>query len=267
MTTIHRKNNIFKGAGPRTRVGFLDEVRGLCILLMVLYHGAYDIIYIFGVEIPAFHWPILRFAQPFVAGIFILISGICCRFSRSNLKRGVVALALGLAMSAVTIFVMPRFGMSGQGIYFGILHLLGTGMILFALLRKGLDVLPPAAGFFLCGLLALVTWRTRQGVVGIPGLLELQLPPALAQIPWLIPLGFSGAGADHFPLLPWIFVFLAGSYLGIPFALRQMPQGFYRSRSRFLGFVGRHTIYVYVLHQPVVYGILYGFFAIVGHLA
>lgn len=259
--------NIFRGAGSRTRVGFLDEVRGLCILLMVLYHGAYDIVYIFGYDIPAFHWPLVQHAQPFVAGIFIFISGICCRFSRSNRKRGAIALALGLAMSAFTLWGMPLLGMAPQPIYFGILHLLGTSMLLFALFQKALDVLLPGVGFLLCALLALCTFGIRSGYVGIPGLWELAYPAAWAQNPWLIPLGFSAAGSDHFPLLPWLFVFLAGSYLGVPFALRQMPQLFYRNRSRFLGFVGRHTIYVYVLHQPVVYAILYGFFTLLRHFA
>jgi len=247
------------GAGLRKRVGFLDEVRGLCILLMVLYHGAYDIIYLFGREIPAFHWPLMNFAQPFVAGIFIFISGICCRFSRSNLRRGLIALTLGLLIGGVTLLFLPQ-----QPIYFGILHFLGTSMILFALLQPMLDRLAPLPGILLCLVLYLFTFGAQRGYLGLPGVPLILLPSSWATRLWLLPLGFASGGVDYFPLLPWLFVFLAGSYLGVPFVHREMPEFFYRNRSRFLSAVGRHTIYVYLLHQPVLYGLLYGFFYLYG---
>ncbi len=246
-------------AGLRKRVGFLDEIRGLCILLMVLYHGAYDIIYLFGWDIPLFHWPLVQLAQPFVAGIFIFISGICCRFSRSNLRRGLIALALGLLVGGVTLLFLPQ-----QPIYFGILHFLGTAMILFALLQKMLDRLAPLPGLLLCLLLYLFSFGAQNGYLGLPGLPLLQLPTSWASHLWLIPLGFASGGVDYFPLLPWLFVFLAGSYLGVPFARGEMPGFFYRNRSRFLAATGRHTIYIYLLHQPVLYGLLYGFFYLYG---
>lgn len=253
---------MFTGAGLRKRVGFLDEVRGICILLMVLYHGAYDIIYLFGWDIPLFHSALMEFAQPFVAGIFIFISGICCRFSRNNLRRGLIALGLGLLMSGFTLRFLPQ-----QPIYFGILHFLGTAMILFALLHRVLDRATPVPGMLICLLLYLFTFGAQRGYLGLPGLPLIRLPASWATHPWLIPLGFASGGVDYFPLLPWLFVFFAGSYLGIPFIRREMPEFFYRSRSRFLGRVGRYTIYIYLLHQPVLFGLLWGFFYLYGKLA
>ena len=71
--------------GHTRRIVFIDELRGLCILLMVAYHGAYSLVYIFDVNIPIFHAPLLQnFAQPFVAGIFVVISGAVSRYSKSN---------------------------------------------------------------------------------------------------------------------------------------------------------------------------------------
>lgn len=237
------------------RVWLLDEIRGLSIILMVAYHTAWDIIYIFGVDIPAFHWKILDFAQPFVAGVFIFISGVACRYSRSNLRRGAVALGLGLAMSAFTLLFMPA-----QAIYFGILHLMGSSMILFALLRRALDRVPPPIGIAVAALLFWSTFRLSRGVAGLPGVWETALPASLRGNMWLLPLGLSGAGADYFPLMPWLFLFLAGSFAGQYFVRGRMPATFYRSHVPALQFVGRHTIYVYVLHQPVVYGVLWVIF-------
>ena len=249
--------------GPRARVAFLDEVRGLCILLMVLYHAAYTTIFLFGWDITLpggtrllhflFTSPVIVLAQPFVAGIFIFISGVACRYSRSNLKRGVIALGLGLAITAFTLHFMPEVA-----IYFGILHFLGSGMILFALFRRPLDQLPAALGLLLCAALFVLTVGIRAGYLGIPGLFAFHFPAAWSQIGWLIPIGFAGAGADYFPLLPWLFLFFAGAYLGVGFVRRDMPEFFYRSRAPFLGRVGRYTIYIYILHQPVIFGIFYG---------
>lgn len=252
----------WSGGSRRERVWFLDEVRGVCILLMVLYHAAYDVVYLFGCDIPLFHSALLRFAQPFVAGIFILISGIACRYSRSNLRRGLLTLGLGLAMTAFTLRFLP-----GQAIYFGILHLLGTGMIVVALLHRLLDRIPPGVGVTLCAVLFLLTRRTSGGVIGLPGVLAWSVPDRWRGNLWLTPIGLTGAGADFFPLLPWLFLFLAGAYVGVWFTGRRMLAFFYRSHAPRLAWIGRHTIWIYLLHQPVVYGVLWVFFTLAGRLA
>ena len=251
--------------GPRgSRVGFLDEVRGLCIILMVIYHGLFNIVFLFGWDIPLpggvrpLFWlmntAFMQLAQPFVAGIFIFISGVACRYSRSNLKRGLIALGLGLIITVFTLRFMPELP-----IYFGILHFLGSSMILFALLRPLLDKVYAGLGFLLGLALFVLTMGVYfGGFVGVAGVWTWYIPAAWTDVMWLIPLGFTHAGVDHFPLIPWFFVFLAGAYLGVAFTRRDMPDMFYHSRSRFLSAAGRRTIYIYVLHQPVLYGSMMG---------
>ncbi len=139
-------------------------------------------------------------------------------------------------------------------------------MILFALLHRVLDRATPVPGMLLCLLFYLFTFGAQSGYLGLPGLPLIQLPDSWATHFWLIPLGFAAGGVDYFPLLPWLFVFFAGSYLGIPFVRREMPGFFYRSHSRFLGRAGRYTIYIYLLHQPVLFGLLWGFFHLYGAL-
>jgi len=249
--------------GSRARVGFLDETRGLCIILMVLYHGLFNVVFLFGWDFTLtndtqvlhalWHMPAMRFAQPFVAGIFIFISGIACRYSRSNLKRGGIVLALGLCITAVMLYFMPE-----QAIYFGILHFMGSAMIIFALLNRALDKITPGLGFLICAVLFALTMNIPNGFFGFSGVWTLSIPVGWTEINWLIPLGFAVAGADHFPLLPWLFLYIAGSYLGVAFVRRDMPDFFYRNRSRFLAATGRKTIYIYILHQPVLFGLMYG---------
>jgi len=236
---------------------------------MVLYHGLFNVIFLFGWDVTLsdgtrvlhslWYLPAMRFAQPFVAGIFIFISGIACRYSRSNLKRGLIVLALGLAITVATLTFMPE-----QAIYFGILHFMGSAMILFAILGPALDKIMPSFGLLICALIFALTVNVPHGFFGLSGMWTYAVPAGWADIGWLIPLGFTAAGADHFPILPWLFLFLSGSFVGVAFVRRDMPDLFYRSRSRFLAATGRRTIYIYILHQPALLGIMYGIDFLVG---
>ena len=70
----------------------------------------------------------------------------------------------------------------------------------------------------MCAVLFLLTYHMSHELgswFGIKGLFTLPLPESLVDIPWLYPLGIGrGTGADYFPLLPWFFCFLAGSFVG-----------------------------------------------------
>lgn len=77
---------------------------------------------------------------------------------------------------------------------------------------------------------------------------------------FLFPLGLHPlifASADYYPLLPWIFLFLAGYWLGVAFLQRRAPEFCYREHLSALGWIGRHALIIYLVHQPVVYGVLW----------
>ena len=112
------------------RVCLLDELRGLAVLLMIFYHGAYDAVYIF--RFTGSGWftsASMDFLQRYIAVSFILIAGIMGRYPRSNFRRGVKTFLCGLLVTAVTLLVMPS-----ERILFGILHFLGAAMMLLGLL-------------------------------------------------------------------------------------------------------------------------------------
>ena len=236
------------------RVWFLDEARGLLILLMVLHHGAYDAAYLLG-------WPLTFLSTGWFgvirsccAGGFVLICGCACRLSRSNLRRGVRCLILAAGLSFATAWLVPA-----QRIRFGVLHLLGCGMVLFALLQPLLDRIHPAAGaiagFFLCFLTA----KAPSGFLGI-GPLRLALPGSWYRNAFTAALGFPPAGyfsADYFPLVPWLFLLLAGSFLGVWLRLRQGPPWMYRLHAPFLAAAGQRSLWIYLLHQPAWYAVFW----------
>lgn len=237
------------------RIHFMDEVRGFVLILMVAYHGFYTAGYLFGVK-----WGHLLFdfflpVEAFFASVFIFICGVSCRLSKNNLKRGSLLLLLALAITLVLKIFLPE-----EIILFGILHFLGVAIILFVPLRRLLDRISPVAGLALCALLMLVTWWVPEhngAVLGIKGLFTWPVPDILKQ-PWLYPLGFGKLkSADYFPLFPWVFCFLGGSYAGIWASRRQFPDWMYRRRMPLLSSIGRRTLLIYILHQPVIYALCY----------
>ena len=237
----------------KERVWLIDEIRGIAILLMVIYHLFFDLVMLFHIDIPAFTSPAMDVIRDFFAGLFIFISGTACRFSSNNLKRGVQCFALGMLMTFVTAIALPK-----EPILFGILHLLGVCMILFAFIGKWFDRLTLWGGIALCVVLFCLTCGMQNGFFGVPGLFEIPHLSVLTDSGLFFPFGIPGSGfisLDYFPLFPWIFVFFAGAAFGIPVANGKMPQFFYQMHIRPLAFVGRYTIWIYLLHQPVLMGI------------
>lgn len=239
----------------KNRVFLLDEIRGFAILCMVLYHTVYDLLLLFPIEFPFFHSCFMNAVRDLFAGIFIFISGTACRFSRNNLKRGLLCLGFGMIMTLATWLILPE-----QLIVFGILHMLGCSMILFWLFRPLLDRIPKIPLLLLLGLLFLITIPLDSGFLGISGLAEFHLPLQIYRTNWLSPIGIYNrnfVSTDYFPLFPWTFLFLAGTVVGIWIKKGAFPDSFYRQHSRFLSLIGRNTIGIYLLHQPVIFGLLY----------
>lgn len=78
------------------------------------------------------------------------------------------------------------------------------------------------------------------------------------QTPHLWLFGFTTpdfASADYFPLLPWFFVFLLGTWAGRYVKAGRLPQWFYTTKAPRLALVGRHALLLYVLHQPLLYAL------------
>ena len=240
---------------PRVRYHLLDELRGFAVVCMVFYHGFYTLAEIFrlpaGYELLQFFRP----AEPYFAGLFILLSGIASQLTRSNLKRGAKLLGVSLVLTAVTAG-LTYFGMN-VAIWFGILHMLSVCMLLAAFLNRPLEKLTPLGGLALCILLYLLTMHVRDGYLGF-SFARLPLPQAMMDCPWLFPLGIvtpSFASADYFPLFPWMFVFFAGASIGIWVRRGRFPAFFAKSHFRPLSFVGRHALLIYILHQPLLFGL------------
>lgn len=226
------------------RIWELDAFRGLCIIGVILVHFVYDLTELYAIidwEYPA--W--FSFIKDWGGLLFVVLSGICATLGRRSVHRGLVVFAAGMLITAVTFGMYKFFGFyKGIIIYFGVLHCLGVCMILWWLCKR------------------LPTWALAVlGIAMIAGGLYLQ-NQSFDCSPWLLPLGLFPAGlesSDYFPLLPNLGYFLVGAVLGRTVYRKKQtrlpavnPNNFL---IRGLRFCGRHSLWIYLLHQPILAGI------------
>lgn len=232
------------------RLYMIDSLRGLAIIFMVTYHAFYNVRYIFG---NPFGWTVRLYPlQQAACWSFILVSGFSFSLSRKPARRGLLLTALGLLLTAVTALFMPS-----ERIVWGVLNLLGAAALLTWAVRPLLERVPAGAGLAAsAGLFALLR-DVQYGYLGFEGHWLAALPEAFYRQRWLFPLGFPYEGfwsADYFPVLPWIFLYWCGFFL---FQLTRNAPGCKRLLSRRVSglcALGQHSLLIYLLHQPILFG-------------
>lgn len=164
---------------PAGRYALLDELRGLDLVSMMLYHACWDMMFLFGIWMDWYAGMPGRLWQQTICWVFILLSGFCVPLGHRTLKRGAQVFAAGALVTVVTLVFMPE-----DRVVFGVLTFLGTAMLLTGVLEPLLKKVMPAVGLAVSAVLFAVCY----------------------------------------------------------------PVG--------LGWVGRHSLLLYLLHQPVIYGVL-----------
>ena len=235
------------------RYHLIDALRGLALVNMLGYHFLYDVNVVYGRDPTFYLRPAAHLWQRCICCSFILIAGLSFHWGRKhNLRRGLFLNACGLVITLVTLLVMPE-----EAIWFGILNFMGCAVLLTIPLEKGLQRLPEVGGLVVCFALFLLLQRLDSGFVGI-GPYLYRLPAGLYRFRVLAPLGFPDPAfrsSDYFPLLPWYPLFLCGWFLGRLLAKNARLQQIARIKIPLLSAIGRKTIWVYMLHQPVLMGI------------
>lgn len=220
----------------KNRIVELDAARGIAVLCMVMIH-VFSIGGKFGGMELVWH-PFFRFVKQYGGAFFVVISGICVTLGEKNLKRGLAVLSCGMILTGLTVWLY----LSGQEdehilIQWGVLHCLGTCMLLWSLFRKLPIGLRAALG---AAMVAAGYW------------LRLQVH---VRNPWLFPLGlrtWDFTTFDYFPLLPHFGWFLLGSCLGNLVYKDRKPL-FPSLKPGVFAFCGRHSLAIYMIHQPLLY--------------
>ena len=224
----------------------IDMARGIAILMMIIFHTVFDLSFfnIIPVDISDGFW---RYFAISTASLFLLIVGISLTISRTRaaaslsgyqlalkfIYRGCGIFLLGLLVTAATwLYLKEGF------VIFGILHLIGVSVIIstfFFPLKKyniGLGFIFIAVGFFF------------SSITGPIWLLFLGIHPA------------TFSSVDYEPLFPWFGMVLIGMGLGDYFYngnIRKFPvPRVPGSLMRALTFPGRHSLVIYLIHQPII---------------
>lgn len=210
----------------QTRIPEVDLLRTIAIIMMVIYHTAFDlhVLYHWNIDLWGAGWETFRIAT---VSLFVLVSGIASQLSKRPIRRALIVLAAALLVSVVTfIYDSTIF------IYFGILHCIGVGMLLLIPLKKLNELLIP---------------------IGLTLTLAPILFPALAPILTPPPIRPT---LDYYPLIPWFGLMLIGSGIG-HFLYRRNTYRSLITDHRILTIPGRHALVIYLIHQPILLGILY----------
>ena len=232
----------------KQRIWELDALRGVCILGMVLVHICFDLL-MFGILKPTGTlYDIFYFLSQWGGILFFLISGICVTLGSRPIKRGLMVFGAGLICTLVTAG-MYLAGMMSKGIiiYFGVLHCLGICMLLWPLLKK------------------LPTWGL--GLAGIAIIaVGFYFKEFRVDTPLLMPFGLITphfSSSDYFPILPNLGYFLMGVLLGRTLYGKKstlFPKvNPHTPLLRFFNFFGKHSLPIYLLHQPLVYALIFGY--------
>ena len=238
------------------RIHEIDLLRGFLMVLVIFDHLMWFInYYIFHYSSGFLTWywtSDLRFVvRQIVLMLFLFTCGISCHFSRNNKKRGLLLLALSLAVFFVT-HIIQLTGLLGSRVVIIDINILGViaiSILLYALCEK----LSTKKLWFVVGLLMLfyffivVSERTDTSGSYYPFISVLYCP--------FNPIKAGHVG-DYLPLFPYI-IFL---FLGVIFARKVYKEkksvitkkG---SWEKPICFLGRHTLIVYVLHEIILTGL------------
>lgn len=237
---------------PDCRLWEIDFLRGFAIILMIIFHFIYDLNHFSIIQYTLWKGP-FAYAGSITASIFVVLVGVSLTINYNKkktryplnkirftlMKRGVKLLFLGFLITLISYVIIPE-----RFVIFGILHCIGISIILstpfltFTKINLVLGSLFIVAGLYL---------RIFTFV-----------------FPWLLPFGFLPPKyftIDYFPLLPWFGVILLGIAIGNIF----YPNGqrrYYLEENTSVGisknicFVGRHSLPIYILHQPILISVI-----------
>lgn len=235
----------------KQRIWELDAFRGLFVLGMVAVHLIYNLQSFFQLPVLA-ESRLYQFVSDWGGVLFFLLCGICVTLGSRPVRRGLIVFGCGLVISGVTgaAYLLDMADKSFV-IWFGVLHCLGACMILWPVMKKlPWWALLMAAAVVIPAGLAVNNMRFKTGM-------------------WLVFLGFMPSGfasSDYFPLLPFFGFFLVGAVLGK--TLYKNKKTLFPRVSPENGFIrvfcwiGRQSLLIYILHQPILLGAMYALEAV-----
>lgn len=242
------------------RIFEVDLLRGIVVCLMIFDHFIYDL----GGVGPAFikdypssvinfafdYWQwdvrlIFHYAAVFV---FLGLTGVCCSFSRSNLRRGAKLFCVALLLTLATFALEKLFGMTDLTIIFGVLHCISVTLMVIGVMQRfvenkwvylGVGVVLLTVGIVIktCFFGGAVSYSKNE--------------MSLAQLSFNLIIGLNACGADSFPIFLNGGQIFIGVYLGKQFYRDKKSLFNLKYRENPVNFLGRYSLATYILSQII----------------
>lgn len=231
---------------PPRRFWEIDFLRGSAVIMMVVFHTVFDLTYLEILDIRVSFGP-WRFLAICTATLFLFLVGLSLTISSARagevldqhayvlkfIRRGAGIFMLGILITLVTLLLVPQ-----APILFGILHLIGVSVMLAPL------YLPYTRANLVAGIALIAAGAALRTVTGPQYLLWLGIHPT----------AFSSL--DYTPLVPWLGVVLLGVFTGKVLypggkSKFNIPDLLFTGR-RVMCFLGRHSLIIYLVHQPAI---------------
>lgn len=232
----------------------LDGIRGIALLNMIAYHTVWDLVYLYQVNWDWYKSDGAYVWQQGICWTFIFLSGFCLSLGSHAWKRGITVFLGGAVITLATLTAMPQ-----NRVVFGVLTLTGSCMLLMSLFDRWLKRVPAVAGAAVSGALFFLTKNVNEGYFGFEKWNFARVSDVLYRDLFTTYLGFPHKGfysTDYFSLLPWGFLFAAGYFMFQYLNKKRMMRFLEKSVLRPVEWLGKHSFEIYMVHQPVIYGIL-----------
>ena len=232
----------------KQRYQIIDSLRGVAIALMIYFHFCYDLNHFGYLRLDFYHDPYWLNLRTLIVSLFLFLVGVSLVLATQrgiNKPRYLRRLGL-LVLFSMVISVNSYYMFPGRTVVIGILHFIAIASVL------GLLFIRLYWPSLLLGLALIVLDRYFQN--------------AFFDQPWIHWLGLmthKPQTEDYVPLIPWFGVVLLGIFAGQ--TLLRYPSRFTVLRAQWnnplatgLSLAGRHSLLIYILHQPILFGALWG---------
>ena len=231
----------------------IDVLRGCAIAMMFIYHFCYDLSYYRLVDFDFYQTQGWVYFRAVIVSCFLFLVGISLHLTtRHGLKRpGFIRRMAWLLGYAGLVSLSSYLMFAERWIFFGILHFIALASVVGLLFSR----------FFWLNL-----WLGI--VIIIIGLTFTHPVFDQPMLQWLGMVTRLPGTEDYVQFIPWFGVVLLGMFAG-KLLFEQRPQAFihWQSRhaiSRLLALGGRHSLHIYMLHQPLFLAMLYPVYLLSG---
>lgn len=237
------------------RYNRIDNLRAFSIISMVLYHAAWDLVFLYDFnwhwyrQLPGFIW------QQSICWTFILISGFCHSMSRRPFKNALRVFLAGLLVSAVTWIFTPNIKIT-----FGILTFIGSAALVCCAFNKIFEKFNWVWGIIISALLFAFARNINTGTLGFFDIELIEIPKIFYANYFTTFFGLpfrSFYSSDYFSFFPWFFLYMTGFYLHKLFLKHKLMHLLKGNKVGVLNWLSKRSLIIYLLHQPVLSGIFY----------